>query len=161
MLPLLSAVLAGIVIAGLVVGGGMFWLSRTGRLPLQAASPAKVSQTVPAATHLVALDPLVVNLADAGGSAYLRVTIALQVADAADRRGTVSAGKKADEANGNESVVEMRDTAISVLGQQTSADLLATGGKERLKSQLKAAFAGHDPELKVMDIFFTDFLVQR
>lgn len=161
MFPLLAAVLAGIVITGTVIGIGVFWLARTGRLPLSAMVPAETAQRAPVATHIVALDPLVVNLADAGGSAYLRVAMVLQVADAADKKGAVSASEKTGDTVSNEPVAEARDVALTVLGQQTSTGLLAVGGKERLKTQLKAALADHDPELKVMGIFFTDFLVQR
>lgn len=156
--PLLMAVLAGLVIAALLVGGGAYWLVRTGRLSAQSAASAK-GETVTVATHVVALDPLVVNLADEDGSAYLRVTMALRVADVAGKKD--AGASDAGGAGGTASLAAVRDTALMVLGQQTSAELLAAGGKERLKSQLKVAFTAHDPELKVVDIFFTDFLVQR
>ena len=159
--PLLMAVLAGLVIAALMVGGGAYWLLRSGRIPLQGATAAKADEAVPVATHLVALDPLVVNLADGDGSAYLRVTMALRVADVASKKSAGGADEKAGGESGSASLAAVRDTALMVLGQQTSAELLAVGGKERLKSQLKIAFAGHDPDLKVVDVFFTDFLVQR
>jgi len=38
---------------------------------------------------------------------------------------------------------------------------LASGGKEHLKVELKSALAEQNAKLKVKDVFFTDFLVQR
>ena len=64
-------------------------------------------------------------------------------------------GKDADTA------AAVRDTALTVLGRQTSDGLLSVDGKERLKAELKAAMAEHNAELKVTDLFFTEFLVQR
>lgn len=159
--PLLMAVVAGLVIAALVVGGGAYWLVRTGRMPLQGAVVVKAGETAPVATHVVMLEPLVVNLSDADGNAYLRVTMALRVADVAGKKEAGASDEKTGGTGGIASLAEVRDTALTVLGQQTSVELLAPGGKERLKSQLKTAFAGHDPEVKVVDVFFTDFLVQR
>ena len=68
--------------------------------------------------------------------------------------GDSKSGKDADAA-------AVRDTALAVLGGRPSEGLLATDGKERLKAELKAAIAEHNPELKVTDLFFTEFLVQR
>jgi flagellar protein FliL len=48
-----------------------------------------------------------------------------------------------------------------VLGHQSSDALLAPDGKERLKAALKVAIAERNPEIKVTDVFFTEFLVQR
>jgi flagellar FliL protein len=48
-----------------------------------------------------------------------------------------------------------------VLGRQTADGLLAADGKEHLKTELKSALVEHNADLKVKDVFFTDFLVQR
>ncbi|GGA56392.1 hypothetical protein GCM10011507_04630 [Edaphobacter acidisoli] len=159
--PLLIAVISGIVIATLALGSVAYWLLRSGRLPMQGKASVRQEQVAPTPTHVVALDPLVVNLADAGGNAYLRVTMALRVEDVTGKKGASESNEKSGDANASGSVAEVRDTALTVLGQQTSTELLAPGGKEHLKSQLKAALAAHDPDLKVVDIFFTDFLVQQ
>jgi flagellar FliL protein len=155
--PLLIAVLVGVVIAALGIGGIVYYLARSGRLPVQNAVASKAEPAVPITTHVMVLEPLLVNLADAGGSAYLRVSLTLRVADAVDKKGA----KPKDDKSGNEAVAEVRDTALTVLGRQTADGLLAADGKERLKAELKAALAEHNADLKVTDVFFTDFLVQR
>src|SRR5579875_1749298 len=72
--PLLLAVFAGVAVAALLGAGGGYWLVRSGKLSIQGAASAKQALTAPVPTHVVMLDPLVVNLADSDGNAYLRVT---------------------------------------------------------------------------------------
>ena len=58
-----------------------------------------------------------------------------------------------------ERAFDLAGSVVVVL--QTADGLLAINGKEHLKDELKKAFAEHNADLKVMDVFFTDFLVQR
>jgi flagellar protein FliL len=103
-----------------------------------------------------------VNLADAGGSSYLRVALTLRVADVIDKKGAKATGEKGKDVRGAEdAVAAVRDTGLTVLGRQTADGLLAADGKEHLKTELKVALAQHNADLKVKDVFFTDFLVQR
>jgi flagellar FliL protein len=160
---MLLAVVAGVVIATMVIGGVVYYLARTGRFPVQGGTSGKAVAVVPAATHAMVLEPLLVNLADAGGSSYLRVALTLRVADAADKKGSQTKdGKNKDDKNASdEAAAAVRDTVLTVLGRQTADGLLDADGKEHLKSALKTALAEHNADLKVMDIYFTDFLVQR
>lgn len=156
-IPLMVAVLAGSFITAMGVGGIAYYLVSTGRLSHQrAVTTTHLSGQFP--THLLMLEPIVVNLADSGGNAYLRVSIAVKVADATDKK-----PKQSNEVNATDSgtIATLRDTVLTELGKQTSDNLLAVDGKERLKDELKTAFAKRNAELKVVDIFFTDFLVQR
>jgi flagellar FliL protein len=155
--PLLIAVVIGVVVATLSVGGLVYYLARTGRLPMQGVAMPKTESAATVATHAMVLEPLLVNLADAGGSSYLRVALTLRVADVADKKGA----KSNDDKGTPDAVAAVRDTVLTVLGRQTADGLLAADGKEHLKRELKAALAEHNADLKVKDIFFTDFLVQR
>jgi flagellar protein FliL len=159
--PLLIAVVVGVVIATLSVGGGVYYLAHTGRLPLQGGAAQKPEAIALATTHAMVLEPLLVNLADAGGSSYLRVSLTLRVADVGDKKGAKANEEKGKDDKGAEDGAAVRDTVLTVLGRQTADGLLAADGKERLKTELKAALAEHNSDLKVKDIFFTDFLVQR
>jgi flagellar FliL protein len=159
---LVIAVVAGVVIATLGVGGGVYYLAHTGRLPVLGGAPQKPAAVALGATHAMVLEPLLVNLADTGGSSYLRLSLTLRVADLADKKGAKPSGEKNKDDNGTEdTVAAVRDTVLTVLGRQTAEGLLAAGGKEHLKMELKAALAEHNADLKVKDVFFTDFLVQR
>jgi flagellar FliL protein len=160
--PLLIAVVVGVVIATLGVGGVVYYLAHTGRLPVQGGAAQKTEAIGPTTTHAMVLEPLLVNLADAGGSSYLRVALTLRVADVADKKGTKANDEKnKDDKGGEDSAAAVRDTVLTVLGRQTADGLLAADGKEHLKAELKSALAEHNAELKVKDVFFTDFLVQR
>ena len=160
--PLLLAVVAGVVIATLGAGGVVYYLAHTGRLPMQERAAQKIETVAPVATHAMVLEPLLVNLADVGGSSYLRVALTLRIADVTDKKGAKAKDEKSkDDKSSDEAVAAVRDTVLTVLGRQTADDLLAADGKEHLKAQLKAGLAERNADLKVMDVFFTDFLVQR
>lgn len=161
-IAVLLAVVGGVVIATAGIGGVVFYLVRTGRFPVQGGTPVKTQAATPA-THAMVLEPLLVNLADAGGSSYLRVALTLRVADGADKKSSQAKdGKNKDNKDAtDETAAAVRDTVLTVLGRQTADGLLAADGKEHLKSALKTALAEHNADLKVMDIYFSDFLVQR
>lgn len=160
--PLLIAVVVGLVIAALAIGGVVYFLARTGRLPLQGNAAQKTDSVGPVTTHAMALEPLLVNLADASGSSYLRLALTLRVADVSDKSAAKAKDeKRKDDKGADDAVDAVRDTVLTVLGRQTVDGLLAADGKERLKGELKAALAKQNSDLKVVDVYFTDFLIQR
>jgi flagellar FliL protein len=166
-LPLVVAVMVAVLAAVVLLIGASFFLLKTGRLTLPAPSQdiAKAAASVPeevAATHAMTLEPMVANLADADGKAFLRIGLTLRIFDGASKKDEKAKEEKPKEAKGpNEAEAAVRDISLEVLGGQTSELLLAADGKESLKTALKLALAKRDPSLKVADIFFTEFLVQR
>jgi flagellar FliL protein len=159
--------LLGAVIASLVLGGVLYCFVHSGRLSIRKGA-AKAAPAL-TGTRLLVLDPLLVNLADEGGSSYLRLSLTLQVADAAGTKdskvkndgGEMAAVRDTALTVLGQQTAAVRDTALTVLGQQTADGLLAPDGKERLKDELKNALTRHNGDLKVTTVFFTDFLVQR
>ena len=103
---------------------------------------------------------MVVNLSDAGGRAYLRASISLRMAEEASGKAEKAEGKP-DPAAVAGKTAALRDTTLSVLGAQTSDGLLGTGGVAGVKKQLRERYALDNPEVHVLDVYFTDFLVQR
>jgi flagellar protein FliL len=159
---LFIAIVVGVLISTLGIGIAAYWLARTGRLTLQGGTTHKTESVGPRATHALALEPVLVNLADPGGSSYLRVALTLRVADVEEGKDVKAKEEKPREDKAaSDAVASVRDTTLMVLGRQTADGLLAADGKEHLKADLKKAFAEHNADLKVMDVFFTDFLVQR
>ena len=159
--PLMISVVAAVIVATGVLGGAGWWMIKSGRLPIvQGAARVEAVKPEEAKTKLVALDPLLVNLADSGGRSYLRVAMTLRVQEP-----PVAKGEKPKEPEKgkpvNENEAAMRDAALEVLGRQTSTNLLAAGGKEGLKAELRGAMDKRVPEARVKDILFTEFLVQQ
>ena len=163
MLPMLISVVLAAMLAVGGAAGAVYWLARSGRLPLQGGPQKVEAATVaPKLKHLFAIDPLLVNLADEGGRCYLRVTLTLDVEDEPLPKGAKPTEEKA--AKGKpvfEHDAEVRDAAFGAIGSQTTTQLLAPDGKENLKALLLQAFAKRVPGMKVNDIYLTEFLVQR
>jgi len=155
-------ILCSLIGASAVGGGMIFFLLHSGKLG--GGAPAPVIVTVKAEpTETMPMEPFLVNLADPGAHSYLRATLMLVVAAPA---GDKKDDKKADAKAGPDPAMvmekaELRDTILTVLSDQTSDALLAPQGKEALKKTLIAQLNQTDPNVKVRDIFFTEFLVQR
>jgi flagellar FliL protein len=153
---LLVAAIVGAVIASAAFGVVLYYLARSERLSLRKSAASKsLAAAIP--THLLALDPLLVNLADTDGSTYARLSITLEVEDAITAKESKSSASK----NGDSEVAVVRDTALTVVGRQTANALLAPHGKEDLKADLLKAFNQSNTGIKVKKILLTDFLVQR
>jgi flagellar protein FliL len=167
-LVLAFTVLAGMVAGAACIGGGLYLLIKSGKLDLAQALSARHAPAGQVATRTVTLEPMLVNLSDPSGHAYLRLGLALIVEDPAGAAGQASATASASpaaSAAGATSVahdreIPIRDTVLAVLGEQTSTALLEPGGKERLKQELEAALTAHNADLRVHGLYFTDFLVQ-
>jgi flagellar FliL protein len=162
--PLIMAVVLAVVLAVAGAGGVLYWLVKSGKLPLPAGPSKTITVMGSPKTHEIALEPLLVNLADVGGRSYLRVTMTLSVEDPPP----LPKGEKAPEEKAPEKgkVViehdaEIRDASLGVIGSETSDELLAPDGKAELKTKLREALAKEVPAMKVTDLFFTEFLVQR
>jgi flagellar protein FliL len=162
LVPLLIAVITGVVIATVGVSAVMYYLVHTGKLPIKGSAEKKTEAAVSATTHAVVLEPFLVNLSASGGSSYLRLSLTLRVTDDGEKKDAKAKDEKSEsDKNSDESEAAVRDTVLTVLGRQNADELLAVDGKDHLKTAVKAALTEHNPHLKVTDVFFTDFLVQR
>ena len=140
-------------IIGLVIllggGGAGYWVyaSRVAT----AATGDKKKPEPPAPTRILDMDPFVVNLADAGGSRFLRVTLALVVEDNEAAREIVE-----------QEVVraKVRSALLERLALQTADHLVTPEGKKELKKEIgeQAAHSAHG--LKISDVLFSEFVVQ-
>lgn len=175
LVPILMAVVLSTVVALAAVGGVGYYLIKSGKLsPVAAAgAPAAAAEKAKAtaaaeqepeelpASHVLALDPMVVNLSDAGGRSYLRASISLRIAEELPKKGEKKKEEgKPDKPDPGVSAA-LRDTTLAVLGEQTSDVLLASGGLDALKKKLRQTYALDNRETHVLDVYVTDFLVQR
>jgi flagellar basal body-associated protein FliL len=96
------------------------------------------------------LEPFVLNLADPGQKAYLRIGVDVGVEHA-------PATSEASAAT----VSLLRDTMIDVLSRGDPDELLSSEGKAKLKNSLVQALQQRAPGLAVQEVYFTEFLIQR
>jgi flagellar FliL protein len=165
-IPLLIAVVLAVLFSAALLLGGAYFMVKSGRLSLPMLTAAALSAEPEALahppTHALVLEPMVANLADPDGKGYLRLSLTLRVEDVGLKKDQKSKEERPTQVKGaNEAEAAVRDTALEVLGHQTAEKLLAPDGKEHLKAELKMAITGCNRELKVDDIYFTEFLVQR
>jgi len=161
-LALMAAVILSVALSTGAVGGALFWAIKTNRLPLaNVAKVAVVVPTEPVKTRLVPMDPLLINLADPDGRSYLRVALTLKVEDVPDKDGKAKDEKAEKGAPKNPFDAQERDAALGILGKETGEELLAPDGKDRLKRDMRAVLKERVPEVKVVDVLITEFLVQR
>ena len=129
----------------LIGGGGAaaYWFLK-GR-------PASAAEPPPSPPSVVSFDPFVVNLADAGGTRYLRLSLALVVANAEE-------AKRFTE----ETVLRMRlrSAILEMLAQENAAHLMTPAGKAALKAAIAARASEAAEDLKISDVLFSEFIVQ-
>ncbi|MEO6923529.1 MAG: flagellar basal body-associated FliL family protein [Bryocella sp.] len=156
-IPFMTLLVCCLVAAVFAVGGAaasVVYLARHGELAVGSSTAAVPAKTKVLGTHPKALDSMLINLADDGGHAYLRLGVVLAEEDDPQEKKV-----EAKPVPGADAAV--RDTIFDVLGREKSDELLAPDGKDKLKSALLAVLNSREPELKVRAIYFTDFLVQR
>lgn len=144
------------VVLFLALGGGGFWYASHHGLPFPRPSKDPASKTVAKDAPPVAvfqLQSFVVNLADPDHSAFLRVGIALGL----DK----PLARKSDSEKDSSYTPQVRDAVLSILSTWKSEELLAPDGRKKLKKQLLDTLQKKIPELGVVDIYFTDYLIQQ
>jgi flagellar FliL protein len=149
------------LVAVIVLGGAGFGAWRF--LPKKGAAAAEEPEEATSKKHskkkravksVMHLESFVVNLNGEGETGYLRIGIDL--------------GLEEEEAGGEEAKKKgagptpiIRDTVLTVLAKSTSAELLTVEGKEKLKKDLLEALEERVPDVGVLEVYFTEFIVQR
>jgi flagellar FliL protein len=135
----------GVLLALGAVGGGAFWYARR-------SMPAAESLHAKAPEHgILAFEPFVVNLADPGASRFLRTTVQLVVGSEAD----------ADHVKKTPVVMmQARGAILELLTVQTSEALVTSDGKTNLKKAIAERVGPALENVKVVDVLFSDFVVQ-
>ncbi len=102
-------------------------------------------------TTVITLAPFILNLADQEDERYLRVSLAI-----------VLAGLDQVEAESDEGPehARLRDRILTVLGTKSAEEVTSFEGKESLRAELKRHVAELLADRQVVDVLFTEFLVQ-
>lgn len=136
----LIALVAFFLLGGGGAAGAYFYMHRGPAAPPKPPEPG-----------IVALDTFVVNLADPGGHRFVRVNLSL----------VLDSQAAANEMKENEvSRIRVRSSILEFLTMQTADRLVTPEGKAELKKAI-AERASHALEhAKVVDVLFTEFVVQ-
>ena len=139
-------ILVGIVLV-LIAGGVSFWALPHLRGNGKASADAKPMTERVKGT--LALDPFLVNLADPDESRFVKGTFQLGLAE--------ELGEKEKD---SVAIAAMRDSIITLLSSKTADQILTPQGKEKLRQEILAKVNASSPQLKIVEVFIVDFVVQ-
>jgi flagellar FliL protein len=141
------------VIVLAVAGGGAFWWSQKAQAHTTDAPAGAEAAAAPEAHEergMVSFDPFVVNLADPGVSRFLRVKVQLLVANLEEAEAIEKSPVKLSQA---------RSAILELLTTQTSEVLVTAQGKAELRKLISEGI-GKSLHIEVVDVLFSDFVVQ-
>ena len=150
----MPAAVAALVLAG--AGGGLYWWWQrppvSPRAAAAAAAAAKVQERHdPADSGVVSFDPFVANLADEGGSRFLRAVLKLVVEGA-------EAAKEVEESAVEKA--QLQSAILEVITVQTADVLVTPEGTAELKKQVIEKANRIVRGTRVTDVLITEFVVQ-
>ncbi|MBK5224876.1 MAG: flagellar basal body-associated FliL family protein [Acidimicrobiia bacterium] len=144
-----SNLVPAVVVAVGLMGGGYFMGGSGGA---EAAPPSTIAPDI-VEGPLLPIEPMTVNLA---ADRYLRLAVSFQMTDA-----YVDAveGENGGESFAVDDASRVQDMLIATLAGRDAAGLTDVAGRDAVKGELQeranALFEG-----AVMDVFFTDFVIQ-
>jgi len=148
-------ILIGVMILLMLgLGGGMFmmWnkLSALNAQSVAAAGeqPDKAASLEQTMGPIFSLETFIVNLADKGGSRYLRVTMDLELGD------------PKLEKELNERLPQVRDSLLMILPSKRFDDISTVQGKTALRDEVMETLNGFLAQGKITNIYFKEFVVQ-
>jgi flagellar protein FliL len=141
---------AGIILMGALVGTASYlgWIEVPGmsfaKKSAQAAPAPKPIDVGP----MVKLSPLIINLNEAGGRNYLKMTLVLEIA------------KKDWVEDVQRRIPSLTDMVILTLGDKRLEELRKPEAKERLKKDLQQKANQIVAGEKIKEVYFDEFLFQ-
>ena len=152
-LPLIAGA-AVLVLAG-AGGGGYWWWSHRAPADPKAAEAAaaaeKAEPHTPEDAGIVGFEPFVANLADEGGTRFLRASLKLVVAGA-------ETAKEVEENAVDKA--KLQSAILETLTVHTAEQLVTPEGKAALKKEILEKTGHVLHSAKVTDVLFTEFVVQ-
>jgi flagellar protein FliL len=132
-----------VVILGALGGGGFFAYKKFFK-----HDPDKQAEEKHVEKVFFDMDSFLVNLADAGGKRYLKITMKFELNNA-----------KVSEEMKNRNF-EVRDAVLMTLSAKEFDDIAPSSGKGSLKREIMTVINGLMKQGQVVEVFFTDFIVQ-
>jgi flagellar protein FliL len=141
----LPKILVLVVVVGAVAGGGGFLISKLSSGSAKAATPAPAA--TPHVGAIVSLDPLIVNLDEAGMSRYLKVTVDLELATELD-----DSGKRL--------LPRLRDRALLYLTALTTDQVQKSKTKLAIKDQIRTIAEEVFGKSQIRAVYLKELIVQ-
>jgi len=143
---LVMKLVIAIVLLGGIGGGAAWWFLRG-----TATEAKEVAEPPLEERGLLTFEPFLANLTDEGGTRFLKATIGLVVETEAE-------AKHLEE----KPVVigHLRSTILELLTVQSAPVLVTPEGKEALKKKIKEQTSEILKDKKVLDVLFSEFVVQ-
>jgi flagellar FliL protein len=116
--------------------------------------PAAKEEKAPELKHeqvkaILALEPFLVNLADTEDVRFVKATFKLGLEE------------DPGESGGSDvTVAAMRDSIISLLSTKTAEQILTPQGKDKLREEIRSRIGALAPNIKVLEVYIVDFVVQ-
>jgi flagellar FliL protein len=136
------------------LGGGLFMMwNQMSALNAQSVAddgeqPDEVASSGQPLGPIFSLDTFIVNLADKGGTRYLRVTMDLELDNS----------ELEDELN--KRLPQVRDSLLMILPTKRFEDIRTVQGKTALRDEILEALNGYLAQGKITNIYFKEFVVQ-
>ena len=108
----------------------------------QRSKPEQVKTTL-------ALEPFLVNLADTDEVRFVKTTFQLGLAE-----------EPGEQAKSPAAIAAMRDSIISLLSSKTAEQVLTPQGKDRLREEIRLRVNSVCPQIKVLEVYIVEFVVQ-
>jgi flagellar basal body-associated protein FliL len=132
------------------------------------AAPVAVQETheyQPGDGIMVNMSTKIINLLDPGGHKYIRLTVVVEVApdnpeyeSLPEEEKTAYLTEFEDELNARMPIMD--DTVITLLSTKTYDELYTADGKENLRQEIMETLSVKLPDLHLISIYFTEFVVQ-
>jgi flagellar FliL protein len=141
-----------VIVAGGGGAGAYWYFSQRSGAPADGrdATNAPAPEAAPE-PGMVEMEPFVVNLADAGGQRFVRVSMRLL---------TYDEDQALDVKEDAVARARLRAALLELLSMQTAEGLVTPEGKDALKKAIAARARHAVHELKVIDVLFVEFIVQ-
>lgn len=134
-----------LVLVGAGGGGAYWWMSRT---PVAAAAPREIPLSE---RGLVPFEPFMVNLADEGGNRFLKVNLQLVLENSETAEHVLTTPVV---------LSRMRSDILELLTEQSAPALVTPEGKSTLKTAIRERVATALEHKQVVDVLFSEFVVQ-
>jgi flagellar FliL protein len=134
-------------VLALLGGGAWFFLNgSSGAVQAEETKEAKIEER-----GIVPFETFLVNLTDPGGNRFLKCTLQLVFASEAEAKHVAD----------NEALMgHARSAMLELLAEQNATALITAEGKQKLKDAVKTHVAKILAKYKVVDVLFSEFVVQ-